>query len=98
MGLLESALGAVMGGSSQQQGGLADVLGGLLANNSEGGGLQGLVEKFSQAGMGNVIPDRFFWALPPNDEGGTAEAPDGVVDGDDAEVRDETKGSPRRVH
>ncbi len=55
MGLLESALGAVMGGSSQQQGGLADVLGGLLANNSEGGGLQGLVEKFSQAGMGNVI-------------------------------------------
>jgi hydroxymethylpyrimidine/phosphomethylpyrimidine kinase len=29
-------------------------------------------------GMGNVIPDRFFWALPPDDEGedGATDAPD----------------------
>ncbi|VTU34569.1 MULTISPECIES: YidB family protein [unclassified Variovorax] len=36
-------------------GGLAGALGGLLANNGEQGGLGGLVSKFEQAGMGNVI-------------------------------------------
>jgi uncharacterized protein YidB (DUF937 family) len=36
-------------------GGLAGALGGLLANNGEHGGLGGLVSKFEQAGMGDVI-------------------------------------------
>ena len=36
-------------------GGIAGALGGLLANNSETGGLGGLVSKFDQAGMGDVI-------------------------------------------
>lgn len=54
MGLLDSIMGAVTG-QVQQQGGLASVLGGLLANNGEMGGLGGLAEKFNQAGMGNVI-------------------------------------------
>ncbi|HET9642014.1 MAG TPA: bifunctional hydroxymethylpyrimidine kinase/phosphomethylpyrimidine kinase [Burkholderiaceae bacterium] len=45
-------------------------------------------------GMGNVVPDRFFWALPPSEEGEEAE---------DAEVEAETpettgKGAQRRVH
>ncbi len=44
-------------------------------------------------GMGNVVPDRFFWALPPEDEEGAGGAapdePDGSVDA--------PKG-PRHVH
>ncbi|MDM0055066.1 YidB family protein [Variovorax sp. J22G47] len=67
MGLLDSVLGQVLGGGAQQQqpggglgglgdlGGLAGALGGLLANNGEQGGLGGLVTKFEQAGMGDVI-------------------------------------------
>jgi uncharacterized protein YidB (DUF937 family) len=67
MGLLDSVLGQVLGGAQPQHpqggglgglgelGGLAGALGGLLANNSEVGGLGGLVSKFEQAGMGDVI-------------------------------------------
>lgn len=54
MGLLDSVMGAVTG-QAGQPGGLASVLGGLLANNSELGGLNGLIEKFKQAGLGDVI-------------------------------------------
>ena len=54
MGLLDSVMGAVTS-QAGQQGGLASVLGGLLANNSELGGLSGLIEKFKQAGLGNLI-------------------------------------------
>ena len=49
-------------------------------------------------GMGNVIPDRFFWALPPGEEGEPAEGGEGVVPGDDADSTGESKASPRRVH
>jgi uncharacterized protein YidB (DUF937 family) len=70
MGLLDSVLGQVLGGAQAQDGGigslggmgglgdlggLAGALGGLLANNGEQGGLGGLVSKFEQAGMGDVI-------------------------------------------
>lgn len=62
MGLLDSVLGQVLGGGAQKtQGGLGDLggmagaLGGLLANNGELGGLGGLVSKFEQAGLGNVV-------------------------------------------
>jgi uncharacterized protein YidB (DUF937 family) len=51
MGLFDSVLGAVTG-QAQQQGGLARVLGGLLA---EQGGLGGLVEKFKQGGMADQV-------------------------------------------
>jgi uncharacterized protein YidB (DUF937 family) len=54
MSLLDSVLGAVSG-QMQQQGGLASVLGGLLANNGSMGGLGGLADKFNQAGLGDVI-------------------------------------------
>jgi uncharacterized protein YidB (DUF937 family) len=64
MGLLDSVLGAVMGGS-QQAGGAAGGLGGnlgallpvitsMLSNDGSQGGLGGLVEKFNQAGLGDV--------------------------------------------
>jgi uncharacterized protein YidB (DUF937 family) len=48
-------LGGLLGGSSTDLGGLAGALGGLLANNGELGGLGGMVSKFDQAGMGDVI-------------------------------------------
>ena len=42
-------------GGLEGLGGLAGALGGLLANNGELGGLGGMVSKFDQAGMGDVI-------------------------------------------
>lgn len=54
MSLFDSVVSAVSG-QIQQQGGLANVLGGLLANNGELGGLNGLVDKFKQAGLGDVV-------------------------------------------
>jgi hydroxymethylpyrimidine/phosphomethylpyrimidine kinase len=45
-------------------------------------------------GMGNIVPDRFFWALPPPEDG------EGAV-GDPPEpdpVDPKTKNAPRRVH
>jgi uncharacterized protein YidB (DUF937 family) len=43
------------GGGLGDLGGLAGALGGLLADNGSQGGLGGLVSKFEQAGMGDVI-------------------------------------------
>ncbi len=61
MGLLDSVLGAVMGGT-QQSGGAGGNLGALLpvitsmlSNDGQQGGLGGLMDKFNQAGMGDVI-------------------------------------------
>ncbi|MES2948122.1 MAG: YidB family protein [Pseudomonadota bacterium] len=54
MGLLDSVMGAVTG-HMQQNGGQDNILGGLLTNNSELGGLNGLVEKFQQNGMGDIV-------------------------------------------
>jgi hydroxymethylpyrimidine/phosphomethylpyrimidine kinase len=42
-------------------------------------------------GMGNVVPDRFFWALPPGEEGD--EAP-----GDESTPSDDLPKGPRHVH
>lgn len=42
-------------------------------------------------GMGNVVPDRFFWALPPGEEGDEAPA-------DDSAPSDDLPKGPRHVH
>ena len=66
MGLLDSVLGAVMGRAQPQDGAAAGlggldlsallpVVAGMLANNGQQGGLGGLMEKFNQAGLGDVI-------------------------------------------
>lgn len=73
MGLLDSVLGAVMGGQQPQNaenaaGGLGGLLGmvasnpqllqavtGMLSNDGAQGGLGGLLAKFQQAGLGDVI-------------------------------------------
>lgn len=50
-------------------------------------------------GMGGVLPDRFFWALPPADE--EAEPADGAVPPPPPEPEapePKGKGGPRRVH
>jgi uncharacterized protein YidB (DUF937 family) len=54
MGLFDSVIGSVMS-EMQKTGGLASALGPLLANDGAHGGLDGLVAKFNQAGMGNLI-------------------------------------------
>lgn len=58
MGMFGNILGAVLGNMGQQggtAGALASVAGSLLANDGEHGGLGGLVGKFEQAGLGNVV-------------------------------------------
>jgi uncharacterized protein YidB (DUF937 family) len=64
MGLLDSLLGQVgqMLGNNQNQGSplgnmgpLVGVLGGLLSNDGGHGGLDGLVGKFQQAGLGQIV-------------------------------------------
>jgi uncharacterized protein YidB (DUF937 family) len=60
MSLLSSVLGAVMGGAQQSGGAggnlgaLLPVIAGMLSNDSQHGGLGGLMEKFNQAGLGDV--------------------------------------------
>jgi hydroxymethylpyrimidine/phosphomethylpyrimidine kinase len=48
-------------------------------------------------GMGGVVPDRFFWALPPGEEG--AEGSDEAVPTPEPETPEaKPKTAPRRVH
>ena len=69
MGLFESVLGAVVGGQSAQSGSgmggllamvtsnpqLLQAVTGMLSNDGAHGGLGGLIEKFQQAGLGDVV-------------------------------------------
>ena len=55
MGGLDALLGGNAGSGAPAQGGLADVLGGLLANDGQMGGLGGLVSRFEQAGLGEQV-------------------------------------------
>jgi hydroxymethylpyrimidine/phosphomethylpyrimidine kinase len=47
-------------------------------------------------GMGNVVPDRFFWALPPADEEAEGGQEDGAGAGSEAD--DKQPKGPRQVH
>ena len=47
--------------------------------------------------MGNVVPDRFFWALPPPEEGDGGPGPD-VGEPDEQAEPPKTPGAARRVH
>lgn len=57
-------------------------------------------------GMGNVVPDRFFWAVPPGEEGEEGDAADGSSPGGDAGgddrgsslVEPPTPKGPRQMH
>ena len=49
-------------------------------------------------GMGNVVPDRFFWALPPPEEGAEDGGPEGAAMPEPEVVEPKAKGAPRRIH
>ena len=58
MGLLDSVMGALSGGQSGQPGeqwALLQAALGMLVNDGQGGGLSGLVTKFQQGGLGDVV-------------------------------------------
>jgi hydroxymethylpyrimidine/phosphomethylpyrimidine kinase len=85
---------------------LSAALAALLASGAElsaavGEALQFLDQSLDagfRPGMGNVVPDRFFWALPPAEEGEEAGIAD--VAGAEADGSDEAlpPGASRRVH
>lgn len=58
MGLFDTIAGQVIGalnqGGTTQQGGLLEVVAGLI-NNPQTGGIQGLVKAFEQNGLGQVV-------------------------------------------
>jgi hydroxymethylpyrimidine/phosphomethylpyrimidine kinase len=82
---------------------LAAALAALLAAGSElqaavGEALSFLDQSLDagfRPGMGSIVPDRFFWALPPAEDGEAEPGPDEPDSGfDDTK----TPGTPRRVH
>ena len=81
---------------------LAAALASLLASGSElqaavGEALAFLDQSLDagfRPGMGNVVPDRFFWAAPPPEEGDDDGGSDEPAAADDAGP----KGASRRVH
>jgi hydroxymethylpyrimidine/phosphomethylpyrimidine kinase len=80
---------------------LAAALAALLASGSElhaavGEALAFLDQSLDggfRPGMGHIVPDRFFWALPPGEEGEEGGEPAEPIEPDS-----KTKGAPRRVH
>lgn len=86
---------------------LAAALASLLAAGSElqaavGEALSFLDQSLDagfRPGMGHVVPDRFFWALPPPEEGAEGEGGPDPEGPDDEPSHDQNdKGAPRRVH
>jgi uncharacterized protein YidB (DUF937 family) len=58
MGLLDSVVGSMLGGSQQQgSGALINIVAGMLAQSDQGGagGLGALVEQFQRGGLGDVM-------------------------------------------
>jgi hydroxymethylpyrimidine/phosphomethylpyrimidine kinase len=93
---LSAALAALLAVGSELQAAVAEALA-FLDQSLDAG---------FRPGMGNVVPDRFFWALPPAEEGGEAEPDDGGPFGGEPgggsgpgpANGDDRKGVPRRVH
>jgi hydroxymethylpyrimidine/phosphomethylpyrimidine kinase len=79
---LAAALASLLGSGSELQAAVGEALA-FLDQSLDAG---------FRPGMGNVLPDRFFWALPPGEEG--TEEGDIEPAEDDAAV----KGVSRRVH
>lgn len=85
---LAAALAALLASGSELQPAVSEALG-FLDQSLDAG---------FRPGMGNIVPDRFFWALPGPDEG--AEDESGAADPDEpaGAAGKEAKGAPRRVH
>jgi len=85
---LAAALAALLAAGGELQAAVAEALS-FLDQSLDAG---------FRPGMGNVVPDRFFWALPPAEEG---EGEEGAASGDEpGDDRTDGKGgaAPRRVH
>ena len=82
---------------------LSAALAALLASGAElsaavGEALQFLDQSLDagfRPGMGNVVPDRFFWALPPPEDGDAGTATDGTAEPANDKL---PPGASRRVH
>ena len=85
---LSAALAALLAAGSELSAAVAEALA-FLDQSLDAG---------FRPGMGNVIPDRFFWALPPGEEGELGEFEEGAGAGDETDAPDATKGASRRVH
>ncbi len=85
---LSAALAALLAAGSELSAAVAEALA-FLDQSLDAG---------FRPGMGNVIPDRFFWALPPGEEGEPGEFEEGTPGTDESDAADATKGSSRRVH
>lgn len=81
---LSSALASLLAAGTELQAAVAEAL--QFLDQSLDAGFR--------PGMGNVVPDRFFWALPPAEEG--EEGEEGPEAGEGAPPESPT--SPRRVH
>ena len=80
---LSAALAALLAAGSELQAAVAEALS-FLDQSLDAG---------FRPGMGNIVPDRFFWALPPPEEG------DEGADGSALELPEPPgKPAPRRVH
>jgi hydroxymethylpyrimidine/phosphomethylpyrimidine kinase len=83
---LAAALAALLAAGSELQAAVGEALA-FLDQSLDAG---------FRPGMGSVVPDRFFWALPPPEEAAGAEGDDG---GDNGGLPDTPpEGKPRRVH
>jgi hydroxymethylpyrimidine/phosphomethylpyrimidine kinase len=87
---LAAALAALLASGSELQPAVSEALG-FLDQSLDAG---------FRPGMGNVVPDRFFWALPPPEEGeGEGGAGEGGSFEDGGNGSSDGKGgAPRRVH
>jgi hydroxymethylpyrimidine/phosphomethylpyrimidine kinase len=79
---LSAALAALLASGSELQAAVGEAL--TFLDQSLDAGFR--------PGMGNVLPDRFFWALPPAEEGEAAES------AEPEPPPEEPKGASRRVH
>lgn len=79
---LSAALASLLAAGTELQAGVGEALS-FLDQSLDAG---------FRPGMGNVVPDRFFWALPPAEEGETGEEGEGPT------LDDDNAGVPRRVH
>jgi hydroxymethylpyrimidine/phosphomethylpyrimidine kinase len=82
---LSAALAALLAAGSELQAAVGEAL--TFLDNSLDAGFR--------PGMGNIVPDRFFWALPPAEESEAVEGEAVEPAPDDSEPKG---GAPRRVH
>lgn len=85
---LSAALAAVLASGGELQAAVGEALA-FLDQSLDAG---------FRPGMGAIVPDRFFWALPPPEEGAEAGPDGGPGPGGPADDEGPGKGAPRRVH